>query len=260
MLDVDKARIRIDYYLRRKEGERLVPYLCMAGVPTVGVGATSYPDGRKVQLSDPPITLEQSAAMLTKEVDRYADAVLEMVDHRCTTMQLVALVLCGYNIGLGGLRGSSMIRSHRIGDYSAASNAFRLWDQFTNPKTGKREQSTGLLARRTQEAAIYLSDNAGLKSTPQAVGPESSLARSPIMQSAAGAATLGAAVISNAPAMPSAAKIEETLTTVSSISTQATGVAANFGVNLWVLAGVALVFFGAVAGYQRWKQRSKGFA
>lgn len=260
MLDTDKARKRIDFYLRRKEGERLQVYRCIAGVPTIGVGATSYPDGRKVQMSDPPITLEQSAAMLTKEIDRYVDAILEMVDHNCTTMQLVGLVLCAYNIGLAGMRKSSMIRAHRAGDYAAAANAFRLWDQFTNPKTKKREKSPALLARRMEEATIYLSDTAGRKTPPQVVGPESNLARSPIMQSAVGAATLGATVVTNAPAMPSPAKIEETLTTVSSISTQATGVAASFGVNLWVLAGIALIFIGLVAGYQRWKQRNEGFA
>lgn len=260
MLDVDKARTRLDYYLRKKEGEKLSPYRCIAGIPTIGVGATSYPDGRKVQMSDPAITLEQSAAMLNKEIDRYCDAVLEMINHSCTTMQLVALVMCGYNIGLAGLRGSSIIRAHNAGDFSAAANSFRLWNKYRNPQTGKLEESSALLARRVQESAIYLSDTAGLKATPQAVGPESNLARSPIMQSAAGAATVGAAVISNAPTMPSPAKIEETLTTVSTISTQATGVAASFGVNLWVLAGIALVIFGAVAAYQRWNQRHKGFA
>lgn len=260
MLDIEKARFRLDVYLRKKEGERLQPYRCIAGIPTIGVGATTYPDGRKVQMSDPPITPERMTEMLAKEIDRYIDAILEMVEHTCTTMQLVALVMCAYNIGLGGMRKSSMIKAHLAGDYSAAANSFRLWDQFTNPKTGKREQSPALLARRIQEAAIYLSDSTGMKPTPQAVGPETSLAKSPIMQSAAGAATLGAAVITNAPAMPSPAKIEETLTTVSSISTQATGVAANFGVNLWVLAGAAIMIFAAVQIYFRWKQRSKGFA
>lgn len=260
MLDLDKARTRLDALLRKKEGERLQPYRCIAGVPTIGVGATTYPDGRKVQMSDPPITLEQSAAMLTKEIDRYVDAILEMVEHNCTTMQLVGLVLCAYNIGLQGMRGSSMIRLHLKGDYAAAANSFRLWDQFTNPKTKKREKSAALLARRMEEASLYLSDTAGKRAPPQAVGPESSLSRSPIMQSALGAATVGATVISNAPEMPEPAKIEATVNTLANVSTQATGIAANFGVNLWVVAGLALVVFGAVAAYQRWKQRNEGFA
>ena len=48
---------------RRFEGLYLTPYLCPAGVPTVGYGATYYEDGGHVQLTDPPITLERAEAM-----------------------------------------------------------------------------------------------------------------------------------------------------------------------------------------------------
>jgi GH24 family phage-related lysozyme (muramidase) len=41
---------------RRFEGFFSHPYLCPAGVPTIGYGATYYEDGRKVTLRDPPIT------------------------------------------------------------------------------------------------------------------------------------------------------------------------------------------------------------
>ena len=41
---------------RRFEGLFLRPYLCPAGVPTIGYGATYYRDGRRVKLSDPAIT------------------------------------------------------------------------------------------------------------------------------------------------------------------------------------------------------------
>ena len=40
------------------EGLRLKPYLCSAGVPTIGYGSTFYPSGRKVTMQDKPITQE----------------------------------------------------------------------------------------------------------------------------------------------------------------------------------------------------------
>ena len=43
---------------RRFEGCYLSPYLCPAGVPTIGYGATYYEDGAAVMLRDAPITRE----------------------------------------------------------------------------------------------------------------------------------------------------------------------------------------------------------
>ena len=44
--------------LERFEGFRPKPYLCSAGVPTIGIGSTRYLDGRRFTLSDPTITWE----------------------------------------------------------------------------------------------------------------------------------------------------------------------------------------------------------
>lgn len=49
---------------RMFEGLYLSPYLCPAGVATLGYGATYYEDGTRVQLSDPPITRERAEALL----------------------------------------------------------------------------------------------------------------------------------------------------------------------------------------------------
>ena len=46
--------------VRRFEGFRASPYLCPAGVPTIGYGSTRYEDGSKVSLTDPPITQERA--------------------------------------------------------------------------------------------------------------------------------------------------------------------------------------------------------
>lgn len=197
MPDIEAARAHLDRLLRKEEGERLAPYLCQAGRPTIGVGATTYPDGRKVTLADPPITRAQMDAMLAAETLRYTSAVMRMVNGECTTQQLVALCLCGYNIGLQGLQGSSMIRLHRAGDYAGAARAFRLWNKYRPGGPGTPLQvHPALEARRTREAAIYLTQDAASPvpaGVPQAVEPESKIADSPIART--GTVTAGAGVI-----------------------------------------------------------------
>ena len=42
--------------LSQFEGLRLKPYLCPAGIPTISIGCTYYPDGTKVKLTDPEIS------------------------------------------------------------------------------------------------------------------------------------------------------------------------------------------------------------
>ena len=46
------------------EGFRSSPYLCPAGIPTIGYGNTFYSDGRKVSMSDPAITEAEGRVML----------------------------------------------------------------------------------------------------------------------------------------------------------------------------------------------------
>ena len=56
---------------RRFEGLYLKPYLCPAGVPTIGYGATFYQDGKKVSLRDKPITREQAEDLLMYHLKQY---------------------------------------------------------------------------------------------------------------------------------------------------------------------------------------------
>src|SRR4051812_25698602 len=44
------------------EAFRSYPYLCPAGVASIGYGTTRYPDGRRVSLSDPPCTPTEALA------------------------------------------------------------------------------------------------------------------------------------------------------------------------------------------------------
>ena len=50
------------------EGYRGKPYLCPAGIPTIGYGSTYYADGCKVALTDPPMSEPDAAALLLQEL------------------------------------------------------------------------------------------------------------------------------------------------------------------------------------------------
>lgn len=258
-LDLEVARRHLDKFLREKEGEKLKPYRCSAGIPTIGVGATTYPDGRKVTMRDAPITREQMDRMLATEIERAIDIVLEMVDHEVTTGQLVALVSCGYNIGFPALAGSSMTKAHKRGDYVAAAQAFTLWDKAKDPKTGQLVQVPGLLARRSQEAAAYLSDSLPVTRPVQAVAPESNLAKSPIMQAGVVAVAGGSAVLGAVPVDPPAAAVAVPQAAAAA-STPVRIAAEALGISPTLVAGLILILCGAVVVYWRFKQRQAGRA
>ena len=78
---------------RRFEGLHLRPYLCPAGVPTIGYGATYYEDGTRVTLSDPPLTPQRAEELLLWHIENvYLPAVLKLCPGVDTPERLAALI------------------------------------------------------------------------------------------------------------------------------------------------------------------------
>jgi lysozyme len=98
---------------RRFEGFAATPYLCPAGVPTIGYGATHYLDGRRVTLTDPPISKEAAERLLLRQIERvYLPAVLRQCPGlaRESAERLAALIDWTFNLGEGNLRASTLRR------------------------------------------------------------------------------------------------------------------------------------------------------
>jgi lysozyme len=269
--DIDKASQELDRLTKGEEGWRAAPYYCPARIPTIGFGCTSYEDGTKVKMTDPPITRERGQKLLDFKIAEGIQRTLEMVKGKCTTNQLVALVLCGFNIGWSALAGSSMIKAHNRGDYAAAARAFGLWNNYRPGGPGTPlEEHPVLTARRAREAAIYrLADDrdeviaSEEALMPQEVEPESSLAKSKIAQSGGGLITVGGAVAAVKELGDSAEGAMPALKSVRSVI----DFAKDFAVNtLGITAEPSTVFtYGAIAVgawllYQRWLQRRGGWA
>lgn len=255
MADLEAAKAVLDKHLRAEEGERLKPYLCDAGIPTIGVGATTYLDGRKVSLSDPPITVEQMDRMLSVDIDRYMNATMKAVDGEATTNQLVGLTLCEYNIGIPGLAGSSMVKAHKAKNYAAAARAFTLWNKYRKTKGGPLIDHPALTARRLREAAIYLTPDEGsiTMPIPQAIEPETGISKSPIVKG--GVAATGTGVIGVlAAAGESIATLKEPLGKAKDFLAEVVGIPPSW------LPYLVLIAVGIAVIYWRKKQRTEGWA
>ena len=134
---------------RRFEGLVLTPYLCSAGVPTIGYGATYYEDGRLVKLTDPPITKERAEALLRWHVEQvFLPRTLRLVPTIDNPGRWAALTDFAFNLGHGALRASTLRRVAMAGDWDDVPAQLGRWVYAG----GKRLR--GLVRRRQAEADL----------------------------------------------------------------------------------------------------------
>ena len=128
-VDVRAKAIQITQALcRRFEGFYSVVYLCPAGVPTIGYGATYYADGRPVTMKDAPITREQA--------------------ERLPPERPAAIIAFTVNLGGGNLRASTLRRKVNEGAWDEVPAQLMRWN-----KAGGRVLR-GLTIRRQAEADL----------------------------------------------------------------------------------------------------------
>lgn len=126
---------------------------------TIGYGSTvGVHDGDT-------ITEPEAMGRLARELIHYEDLVNQACALEPNQNQFDALVSLAYNCEAAVSRKSSVIKAHNRGDFSAAANAFDLYDMAH----GKHEP--GLLKRRKMEGAKYLTPVTGESphAMPQAV-------------------------------------------------------------------------------------------
>ena len=113
---------------RRFEGLYLRPYMCPAGVPTIGYGATYYEDGTRVTLKDPPITRERAEALLLWMVRTvYLPAVAKLCPGIDSPSRAAAIIDFTFNLGSGNLRMSTLRRRVNEGRWDAVPSELMKW-------------------------------------------------------------------------------------------------------------------------------------
>lgn len=129
-MDVTDALALVMRLCVQFEGLYLRPYLCPAGIPTIGVGCTSYLDGRRVTLNDPPITREHALILLRQRILReFMPGVRALCRSADTPGRLAALTDLAFNIGLRNLKNSTLLRLVNDGDWASAPAQFRRWNR-----------------------------------------------------------------------------------------------------------------------------------
>lgn len=133
----------------RFEGFRSRPYMCSAGVWTVGLGSTRYLDGQPVRPTDPPITREHAYALAVEQLRRdYLPAVLRLCPGIDSYDRLAGVLSFTYNVGTGALQASTLRRRINAGDWPGAQVEMRRWVR------GGGRVLPGLVTRRAIEAGM----------------------------------------------------------------------------------------------------------
>ena len=132
------------------EGLRLTSYLCSAGVPTIGYGATYYHDGSKVKLGQ-TVTKEQALQMLLDHLKEFEGSVTGLLNGtKVNANQFDALVSFTYNLGAGNLAKSQLLKFVKLNP-----NDPRIAAEFAKWNRAGGEVVTGLVRRRKKEAQLY---------------------------------------------------------------------------------------------------------
>ena len=129
------------------EGFRSKPYLCPAGVATIGYGSTYYANGTKVTLNDPLITQEEAHVLLMHELEHtYLPGVLRNCPILLTDVKKCnAVVDFCYNLGIGRLQTSTLKRKINAQDWDGAKEELKKWNK------GGGKVLAGLDKRRKSE-------------------------------------------------------------------------------------------------------------
>lgn len=129
--------------IKRFEGLRLKAYRCPAGVWTIGYGHTGDVEEGMV------ITKHQAETILEFDLERFERAVARLAP-KANHNQFSALVSFAFNVGIGALEKSILLRRFNQGFVHAAADEFRKWTRAGG------KVLPGLVKRREAERQLFL--------------------------------------------------------------------------------------------------------
>ena len=132
-------------FIKRWEGFRSRAYLCPGGVLTIGYGHTN------TVVPNQTITEYQGEQLLKADLQRFEQAVNDLVSVPLNQKQFDALVSFAFNCGVSAFRRSTLLRRLNEGNYGAAANEFHKW-----VRAGKKVLP-GLVTRRREESQMFSS-------------------------------------------------------------------------------------------------------
>lgn len=135
---------------RHFEGFFSKPYICPAGVPTIGYGTVWYPDGTTVKMTDKPITKDEANELLLYNLSRFLVETIKL----CPVLaaeppsRLAAILDFTYNLGPGRLKISTLRKKVNARDWPAVKVELMKWVR------GGGKILPGLVRRRQAECDL----------------------------------------------------------------------------------------------------------
>lgn len=143
-----KASESCKQLIRVFEGLNTKAYKCPAGVWTIGYGHTG-PDVKEGQT----ITKDQAELLLSQDLGAVGRQVEHALDGmRVNQNQFDALCSFTFNLGIGRLEASTLLKKLKTGDIDGAANEFLRWNRANG------QILEGLNRRRQSERRLFLAD------------------------------------------------------------------------------------------------------
>lgn len=147
-MNISKTGIQL---LKDFEGLRLNAYKCSAGVPTIGYGSTFYPDKSNVKMGDVLRDKNEAEILLINTLEDYDIYVSKYTKSvKLTQHQFDALVCFAFNVGLGNLSKSTLLKK-----VLANPNDPTIPSEFAKWNRGGGVVLQGLIKRRKKEGELY---------------------------------------------------------------------------------------------------------
>lgn len=140
-MKINEAGLKL---IKEFEGCRLQAYRDIVGILTIGFGHTGVDvvEGKK-------ISQEEADKLLSNDLIKFENGVCKLLKHGVNDNQFSALVCFAYNVGLGNLASSTLLKKLNAGDLNAATSEFLRWCKAGGV------QVPGLLRRRKAEQALF---------------------------------------------------------------------------------------------------------
>ena len=129
--------------IKKFEGCKLQAYYCSGGVLTIGYGHTGGVKETDV------ITQEEADKLLKGDVLRFEKYVEDNVKVELDQNQFDALVAWTFNLGVGNLKSSTMLKKLNNGEFESVPFEMRRWN-----KAGGKTLD-GLIRRRQAESLLF---------------------------------------------------------------------------------------------------------
>lgn len=131
-------------FIEAWEGCRLTAYKCPAGIWTIGYGHTGgVREGQR-------ITEEEALDLLVEDLRAHAERLVPKVKVQVADGQYIALLSLAFNVGVGAVAKSTLLRLLNAGDIEAAGDEFLKWTYAAG-----RELPV-LVRRRREERKLFL--------------------------------------------------------------------------------------------------------